>query len=288
MSVTWAQQAVALSYHIDCQGISSQTYDALHSSAVVWNCHSCGVTNYTATLFELTSLVTSNSFSSLQEDSSIHIIGGSPGQPLAASSPTPRQRRKPNKVKRPLRLVNVNFHSIRNKQAEVLNLIHSTQADALNGTETWLTPDHLNSEYFPTDQYEVFRKDRPDGYGGVLISVSREFLFEEVHDVRTGGEELWVKTNFAGHPALYLGAFYWPNQLYKNTWIPSASHWHKNILLTGDFNLPYMNWDTPCHVSGQPGAMEHERCLDIFHDNGLENVVKGHPRSWQHPRPAGY
>ena len=34
-----------------------------------------------------------------------------------------------------------------------------------------------------------------------------------------------------------------------------------------------MNWDTPCHVSGQPGAMEHERCLDIFHDSGLENVV---------------
>ena len=70
MPVTWAQQAVAcetcsLWYHIDCQGISSHTNDALHSSAVVWNCHSCGVTNYTATLFDLTSLVTSNSFSSL-------------------------------------------------------------------------------------------------------------------------------------------------------------------------------------------------------------------------------
>ena len=92
MPVTRAQQAVACEtcsvwYHIDCQGISSQTYDALHSSAVVWNCHSCGVTNYTATLFDLTSLVTSNSFSSLQEDSSIHSIGGRPGPPLAATSP---------------------------------------------------------------------------------------------------------------------------------------------------------------------------------------------------------
>ena len=164
-------------YGTTCQGISSHTYDALHSSAVVWNCHSCGVTDYTATLFDLTSLVTSNSFSSLQEDSSIHSIGGSPGRPLAASSPTPRQRRKPNKAKRPLRLVNVNFHSIRNKQADVLNLIHSIQADVLVGTETWLTTDHLSSEYFPTDQYGVFRKDRPDGYGGVLIVVSREFLF---------------------------------------------------------------------------------------------------------------
>ena len=164
MPVTWAQQALAcetcsVCYPIDCQGISSHAYDALHSSAVVWNCHSCGVTNYTATLFDLTSLVTSNSFSSLQEDSSIHSIGGSPGpSSLAASSPIPRQRRKPNKVKRPLRLVNVNFHSIRNKQAEVLNLIHSTQADVLVGTETWLTPDYLSREYFPTDQYEVFAR----------------------------------------------------------------------------------------------------------------------------------
>ena len=182
MPVTWAKQAVACEtcsvwYHINCQGISSQTYDALHSSAVVWNCHSCGVTNYTATLFDLTSLVTSNSFSSLQEDSSIHSICGSPGPPLAASSPTPRQRRKPNKVKRPLPLVNVNFHSIRNKQAEVLNLIHSTQADVLVGTETWLTPDHLSSEYFPQTRMKYSaRTDQTATVGSSLQSPANFYL----------------------------------------------------------------------------------------------------------------
>ena len=99
--------------------------------------------------------------------------------------------------------------------------------------------------------------------------------------MRTDGEGLWVKTNFAGQPSLYLGAFYRPNQRPEHLDSLSESlatlnnTRHKNILLTGDFNLPYMNWDTPCHVSGQPGAMEHERCLDIFHDSGLENVVKG-------------
>ena len=30
--------------------------------------------------------------------------------------------------------------------------------------------------------------------------------------MRTDGEGLWVKTNFSGQPALYLGAFYRPNQ----------------------------------------------------------------------------
>ena len=56
---------------------------------------------------------------------------------------------------------NVFATASRPKRTEVLNLIHSTQADVLVGTETWLTPDHLSSEYFPTDQYEVFHKDRP-------------------------------------------------------------------------------------------------------------------------------
>ena len=78
-----------------------------------------------------------------------------------------------------------------------------------------------------------------------------------------------------------VGAFYRPNQRPEhldslNESLATLNNTrHKNILPTGDFNLPYMNWDTPCHVSGQPGAMEHERFLDIFPDNGLENVVKG-------------
>ena len=99
--------------------------------------------------------------------------------------------------------------------------------------------------------------------------------------MRTDGEGFWVKTNFAGQPALYLGAFYRPNQRPEQLDSLSESldtlnnNRHKNILLTGDCNLPYMNRDTPCHVSGQPGVVERKICIDIFHDNGLENVVKG-------------
>ena len=85
----------------------------------------------------------------------------------------------------------------------------------------------------------------------------------------------------------------------RTTGFPSANHCmatlnnsrhNKNILLTGDFNLPYMNWDMPCHVSGQPRAMEHGRCLDIIIPRqwSVERGEGGHTRSWQHPRPAGY
>ena len=36
-------------------------------------------------------------------------------------------------------------------------------------SETWLSPDISTSEFFP-DQYNVFRKDRADGFGGVLLA----------------------------------------------------------------------------------------------------------------------
>ena len=35
-------------------------------------------------------------------------------------------------------------------------------------TKAWLFPDTLNSEIFPR-RYTEFRKDRIDGFGGVLI-----------------------------------------------------------------------------------------------------------------------
>ena len=85
--------------------------------------------------------------------------------------------------------------------------------------------------------------------------------------MQTDGEGLWLVNQ---HSTLVLGAFYRSNQRPEHMDSLSESlatlnnTRHKNILLTGDFNLPYMNWDTPCHVSGQPGAMEHERCLDIW------------------------
>lgn len=37
------------------------------------------------------------------------------------------------------------------------------------GTETWLSPEINTTEFFPTD-YTVFRQDRSDGYGGVLLA----------------------------------------------------------------------------------------------------------------------
>ena len=45
------------------------------------------------------------------------------------------------------------------------------------GTETWLSPNVNNNKVIsPEWSYNIYRKDRPDGYGGVMIAVSKQSL----------------------------------------------------------------------------------------------------------------
>ncbi|VDI30191.1 Hypothetical predicted protein, partial [Mytilus galloprovincialis] len=92
---------------------------------------------------------------------------GSTGAPKATSSPIPKQcknkkkQRTTNKNRKPIRVFNINFQSIRNKKPELLQLIDSAKPDIILGTETWLDKNSSSFEYFPTDLYNIYRTDRP-------------------------------------------------------------------------------------------------------------------------------
>jgi hypothetical protein len=56
-------------------------------------------------------------------------------------------------------------------------VLDTTKPDVIIGTETWLNPKISSYEYFPQDQYTVYRTDRPSSKqgqsrGGVLIAVT--------------------------------------------------------------------------------------------------------------------
>ena len=50
-----------------------------------------------------------------------------------------------------------------------MNLTDTHNPDIIYGTESWLNPDILSSELFPSG-YSVYHHDREDGYGGVFIA----------------------------------------------------------------------------------------------------------------------
>lgn len=69
---------------------------------------------------------------------------------------------------RRLRLLNVNFRSVVNHV-----MVDSVKPDIIVGTESWLRPDIMNSEIFPSN-YTVYRRDRDTSGGGVFIAVIDE------------------------------------------------------------------------------------------------------------------
>ena len=79
-----------------------------------------------------------------------------------------------------LNLIILNTQSIKNKKGITSCMIDETRPDIMIITETWLSPDILNSEIFPRG-YSVFRKDRADGFGGVLIACRNGIICSDVN-----------------------------------------------------------------------------------------------------------
>ena len=58
------------------------------------------------------------------------------------------------------------------KKHSFWNVLDSSNTDIICGNETWLKPSICNSEILPDESdYEIFRKDRKDGFGGVMLAI---------------------------------------------------------------------------------------------------------------------
>ncbi|VDI67276.1 Hypothetical predicted protein [Mytilus galloprovincialis] len=154
-AVTWSQKAICCDtcniwYHANCQGMPSLNYKCLDSSNISWHCIQCGMPNFSSSIFDLSSLETSNSFDPLHDQS----VGNLNLQPTASSTPK-KQVNKRTQCKRetPLKILNINFQSLKNKRQELQEILISTKPDIIIGTETWLNKDILSSEFFPMIDY---------------------------------------------------------------------------------------------------------------------------------------
>ena len=108
----------------------------------------------------------------------------------------------------------INCQSIKGygKQGLLENIMYSTQADIVIGTESWLDSSVKSSEVFPP-HFKSYRRDRSDGKGGgvfILVSDSYDSCEPEELTVDQDCELVWAKVKVKGVSDLYVGSLYKP------------------------------------------------------------------------------
>ena len=103
----------------------------------------------------------------------------------------------------PLRLIFLNSKSIVSNCVSLAVLLNEHDPDVVVVSETWLSP--ATSEFFPSG-YQVFRKDRSDGYGGVLLACQNSLNYEELA-FDTSAEAVVCKITFDYRQPLIVCSF---------------------------------------------------------------------------------
>ena len=119
----------------------------------------------------------------------------------------------PNKFFK-LGVLNINCQSLVNKKAEFHVLLELHNPDIVIGTESWLKPNHLDSEFFPRSLGSAtlhFVRIWGAGTvgGGVFILVKDTIIATEQEQLKTDYEIIWIKLDIVAAKPLYIAA--WKN-----------------------------------------------------------------------------
>lgn len=291
--VDWSDRGLAcntcgLWYHAHCQDLNTLHYQHHEDlgEEEPWYCALCGNPNsYTALDLYGVDISISNSLPSLPEVDCSTPTEKTMKRPLHCSTPSMAAQQNKWK-KRPLRIVNVNFHSAVGKKPEILNLLDSVRPDIVIGTETWMDGEIADSEIFPSSYLPLYRKDRNRHGGGVLVAIHNSLESSEVKELLVENCELvWCKVKLKGERDLYVCAHYRPDDgdepsllnlnisMDRAAQIPNA-----HLLIGGDFNFPSWDWKNMCLKPNPVYARLHINFIHMLNDHGLEQVVNDSTR----------
>lgn len=274
--------------HASCGGVNDAEYSNLEGKNCTWVCPMCDFMNFSDTLFN-TSMdsTTSNLFSALNDNDEGNTSYTSDSQ-VPSQNQNPKRTSKKNTKKckssrDSLRIIIVNFQSIRNKTADTKVLIDEYDPDIVQGVETWLSEDISSAEVF-SDSYDVFRKDRQVGiHGGILVACKKDLILTRKEEFEVESELLWSQLELKGRHSLLIGTAYKPRHDDKNFVCELENSLGKisrkgrgyNILLAGDFNQPNIDWVNTTVVSNHSASKDTaESLLQTVTGFGLSQYVR--------------
>jgi hypothetical protein len=182
-----------------------------------------------------------------------------------------------------LRILTINFQSVKKKGRLLESIIATTEPDIIIGTETWLS-DNIHSEEIisPELNYDVYRRDRhTDAHGGVMIAARRELMFSNVTKSETL-ELISGTIKLRNQTPVILAGYYRPPNRTEESYLAAAQQEFASIRLKhktavmivgGDFNIPDVDWSTTSITGTQYPRRVSQAFLNIVADNNLEQQV---------------
>ena len=195
-------------YHTVCLHTNTPKHIAigLGNKYASWHCIHCGLPQISSDLFNHRDLITTNSYSVLANP----IINDPLDKMKPATQTHKNYHKKSNNTnnQNTLKTLIINFQSIKNKIPDLELLIKTEEPDIIAGSETWLNPNIYNSEIF-NNNYNIFRKDRPDNYGGVLLAIKSNIIAEEITTQSNSNiESVFCKIVTPNSTPLIVGSIY--------------------------------------------------------------------------------
>ena len=178
----------------------------------------------------------------------------------------------------PLKVIVVNCQSVQAKKSSLVSLVSQYTPDIIVGTESWLTPAVNSSEIFPSN-YNIYRHDRPDGYGRVFLACKSNLISEEL-PLSTTCELVACKIHLAHHYLIVCSLYRPPDRNFP--YLEELCMALKQVTLTnpnaiiwfaGDLNLPNINWNLNCLQGNNYPSTLCMELLDTLLELGLSQIV---------------
>jgi len=268
-------------FHADCLGMSLNCYNAVAHPDASWHCCSCGVPHFTSSFFE--SFQLNNSLPTDEDSHNLSLsdtFGPSTDPPTTSSPVKHPPASRPNDV---LRILILNFCSILAKKELFWNALDVCNPDVILGCETWLNPSVTSSEIIPPGWGELYRKDRKDGRGGVVVGVKKCLISRQI-DLDTDTELVAAEIISSSGNPLIVASLYRPplngqqgtdyaNNLTESISQLCAKYPKCPVWIGGDANLPDIDWSADSIVSNNYNQSINSNFLKCCHDNGLEQII---------------